>query len=153
MSEATSPKSNRQHFLVAVHAFFMKNNTVLLLKRANSGYMDGFWSVPAGHVDGGETIWEAMQREILEEIGIAVSKAPTPAHVMHRIIASEESERIDYFFKITDWSGEPENCEDEKCDGLEWYSSSDLPEKMVPYVKFGLEKVLDGVIFSEFLEG
>ncbi|MFZ1721981.1 MAG: NUDIX domain-containing protein [Microgenomates group bacterium] len=147
-----STNHNRKPFHVAVHAFFIKNHAVLLLKRANSGYMDGFWSVPAGHVDGGETIWEAMKREILEEVGVVFANELGPVHVMHRIKGDERAERIDYFFMITHWSGEPKNCEHEKCDELKWFSSSKLPEKIVPYVAFGLENVLNGKVFSEFLE-
>ena len=146
------PKPNRQPFLVAVHAFFIRDNQVLLLERANSGYMDGYWSVPAGHVDGGETIWEAMQREIEEETDILIAESLKPAHVMHRMKQTETEERIDYFFKVTAWHGTPCNNEPEKCADLCWFKTNELPEKMVPYVQFGLEQVLDGKLFSEFAE-
>lgn len=145
-------KKTRHPFHVAVHAFFIQENQVLLLQRANSGYMDDYWSVPAGHVDGGETIWEAMQREIEEETNILIAEPLKPVHVMHRIKETETEERIDYFFKVTAWHGTPCNNEPEKCADLRWFKTSELPEDMVPYVRFGLEQVLEGKLFSEFVE-
>ncbi len=135
-------------FLVAVHAFFIKDEQVLLLKRANTGYMDGHYSVPAGHVDGGESIWKAMQREIREEVDVEIKKTHQPIHVMHRVSGSEE--RIDYFFLIKDWKGLIKIGEIEKCSELEWFKLWQLPENIIPYVKFALQKMQEGVLFSEF---
>lgn len=142
----------RFKFLVAVHAFFIKDEQVLLLKRANTGYMDGCFSVPAGHVDGGESIWKAMQREIREEVDVVVKKAHQPIHVMHRTDKSKGEERIDYFFLIKDWKGLTKIGEIEKCSALEWFKLWQLPDNIIPYIKFALEKVQDGVLFSEFEE-
>lgn len=47
---------------VAVHLFLLRNNRVLLRRRFNTGYEDGSYSVPAGHLDGGETIIQAAMR-------------------------------------------------------------------------------------------
>lgn len=140
--------TKRFPFLVAVHAFFIKDEQILLLKRANTGYMDGNFSVPAGHVDGGESIWKSMQREIKEEITVEVKKAHQPIHVMHRISGNEE--RIDYFFLIKNWKGLTKIGEVDKCSELNWFKLWQLPDNIVPYIKFALEKVQEGVLFSEF---
>ena len=144
-------KKQRFKFLVAVHAFFIQENEVLLLERANSGYMDGFYSVPAGHVDGGESIVEAMRREVREEVGIKLSDGLEPAHVMHRLISNDE-ERIDYFFVIESWTGNPKNNELHKCAGISWHHHHQLPENTVPYIKFAFANILEKKGFSEFDE-
>lgn len=145
--------SNRCYFLVAVHAFFIKDGKILLLRRKNTGYMDGFYSVPAGHVDGEETIWKAMVREAFEEVAVKLDPDSEldPVHVMHRTKTNDE-ERIDYFYKIENWNGELENAEPEKCDHLRWFELDGLPEKIIPYVKLGIEKVKSSAVFSEFDE-
>ena len=144
-------KKSRFQFLVAVHCFFVREDSVLLLERANTGYMDGYFSVPAGHVDGGEGIWQAAQREIHEEIGILVQEVQQPVHVMHRAKVGEE-ERIDYFFLIKDWEGKEKNNEPDKCDHIEWVKRDQLPENTIPYIKFAFEQIENGSLFSEFEE-
>lgn len=138
-------------FLTAVHAFFVKDDKVLLLERANTGYRDGFFSVPAGHVDGGETMWSAMIREAKEEVGITLTEVRSPSHVMHRVISPTE-ERIDFFFIIDTWIGEPINCEKHKCAQLMWADSKNLPDNTIPYIKHALREIRQGRVFSEFDE-
>ena len=60
---------------VAVHLLLVKDDRVLLLKRYNTGYEDGNYSVVAEHIDGGEDLKTAMIREAREEAGIEVSHA------------------------------------------------------------------------------
>jgi 8-oxo-dGTP pyrophosphatase MutT (NUDIX family) len=59
-----------RRFPLAVHIFFIRGGTVLLLRRFNTGYEDGNYSVPAGHLEGDETVVQAAIREAREEIGV-----------------------------------------------------------------------------------
>ncbi len=60
---------------------------VLLLRRANTGYMDGKWDFAgSGHVEEGETAARAVCRELLEETGLmAKPEDAVFLHVSHRI--------------------------------------------------------------------
>ena len=105
---------------VAVHLFLIKAEKVLLLRRYNTGYEDGNYSVIAGHIDGNEHVYSAMIREAKEEAGINIlEKNLEIIQVMHR--KKEKEERIDYFFSCKEWEGEIKIMEPNKCDELLWY--------------------------------
>jgi 8-oxo-dGTP pyrophosphatase MutT (NUDIX family) len=133
---------------VAVHIFFLRDNRVLLLRRANTGYEDGKYSVVAGHLDGGESVTQAAIREAQEEVGVLLRPADlTVVGVMHRV---SNEERIDFFLVATTWDGTPVNHEPEKCAELWWCALDVLPANTIPYVRAALENFRSGVWFAEF---
>ena len=139
---------DRFRLLVAVHLFFVRDGQVLLLRRCNTGYEDGSYSVPAGHLDGGETVLAAAVREAREEVGVAVEEADVRVvGVMHR---RAEDERIDFFLMATRWMGEPANREPTKCDELRWADPAHLPPNVIPYVRRALENHRRGTWFDAF---
>ncbi|WP_105614627.1 NUDIX hydrolase [Vallitalea okinawensis] len=134
---------------VAVHLFLMKEDEVLLLRRYNTGYEDGNYSVVAGHVDGNEDFITAMIREAKEEAGITIERQNMiPVQVMHR--KKDHEERIDYFLVANQWQGDIVNMEPNKCDELKWFNVKDLPKNIIPYIKWGLDNYQQGVQFSQF---
>lgn len=148
------PDRNRATLVGAVHLFLInQQHEVLLLRRANTGYDDGSYSVPAGHIEPGESATDAAIREAKEEIGVTINPfALNLAHVMHRRSVSTDctnSERIDFFFKVAWYDAEPTNQEPSKCDELRWTSLHDLPKNVVPYVRQALECCRVRVPYSE----
>jgi mutator protein MutT len=138
----------RAKFPVTVHLLFFRGNQVLLLRRFNTGFEDGNYSVPAGHLDGGETVRMAAVREAQEEIGVYIDVENVAfASVMHH---RSDDERVDFFVHIKDWDGEPFNAEPEKCDELLWCDLEALPENIIPYVRKAIRNHLEGVPFEEF---
>ena len=139
----------RARFPVTVHLFFFREDQILLSRRFNTGFRDGEYSVPAGHLDGGETVMQAAAREAEEEVGIKLEADDmTFSTVMHRI---EGDERVDFFVHVRKWQGEPFNAEPDKCDDLRWVSVNQLPANTVPYVRRALMNHLNGVPFDEYL--
>ena len=47
-----------------------EKNEILMMKRCNTGYMDGMYGLISGHVEEGETFEQTVVREIKEETGI-----------------------------------------------------------------------------------
>ena len=138
----------RATFPVTVHLFFFRENEILLLRRFNTGYRDGEYSVPAGHLDGGETVMTAAAREAQEEVGVQIEANDMVfSSVMHRI---EDDERVDFFIHVYKWLGEPFNAEPDKCDDLRWVNVNNLPANMVPYVRRALRNHLGNIQFDEF---
>ena len=138
----------RTTFPVAVHLLFFREDQVLLLRRFNTGYADGQYSVPAGHLDGGETVVEAARRESQEETGLRIEASQIAfSSVIHR---NEGDERIDFFVHIHEWQGDPVNAEPEKCDELRWVHLDELPDNVIPYVRKAIRNHRDGIPFDIF---
>lgn len=135
-------------FLSAAHVFLLRNGQVLLLRRFNTGYEDGNYSVPAGHLDGGEQVKVAAMREVREEVGVTI--APQDLDVVGVMHRKAEDERIDFFLATSRWEGEPHNREPHKCDQLRWADIDDLPENVIPYVRQALENSRCGKWFDSF---
>jgi len=146
------PIEDRFRLVVAVYVVFRDGDKVLLGKRANTGYFDGSFSVPGGHVDGGETAIDAAIREAREELAAAVDREELRlAHVMHRFSETPTPhERIDLGFETFKVHPEIKNNEPHKCAGLEWFSLQELPENIVPEVKIILEKIAAGEPYSDY---
>ncbi len=138
----------RARFPVTVHLFFFRDDQILLLRRFHTGYRDGEYSVPAGHLDGGETVRTAAAREAREEVGVQIAENDILfSSVMHR---NEGDERVDFFVQVGAWRGEPVNQEPDKCDDLRWVNLKSLPQNTIPYVRRAIRNHQQGVSFEEF---
>ncbi len=140
----------RFRIIPAVYLILINDsNEILLLKRANSGFMDGWYSLPAGHLDGNESFATGMIREAKEEVGIEIN--PDDVHVrvtMNRI--TPERECIDIFFTVDKYTGTIENKEPYKCSELKFYPLDALPENTIPYVAQAIECHQKGITYNEF---
>lgn len=138
----------KSSFPVAVHLLFENQNQILLLRRYNTGYQDGNYSLVAGHVEIGESVTAASIREAEEEVGVKISPQDLiPLLVMHR---KSDDERIDFFMKVKKWKGTITNKEPEKCDQLLWANKMRLPSNTIPYIRKAIGKVSQGSWFDEF---
>lgn len=121
-----------------VHVLIERAGCILLMRRAGTGFFDGQWSLPGGHVEDGESLQAAACRELAEEVGIVVVRdALEMLGVIHR---KSDTNRIDFFLRASRWSGEPFIAEPDKCDALSWHARSALPEATVAYVRAALEQ-------------
>lgn len=133
---------------VAVHLILEQNNKFLLLRRYNTGYEDGNYSVISGHLNGNETIKEAMRREALEEANITINDENLKiVGIMHR---KDGDESIDYYLYTNKFSGNIKIMEPNKCDDLSFYKLDNLPTNIIPYIKTALYNYKNNMIFSEY---
>jgi len=61
-------------FRGAVYAIFKKEDKILLIKRKNTTWYDGFYSLPAGRLSKNEYPTSGIIREVLEEVGVKIKK-------------------------------------------------------------------------------
>ena len=131
-------------FLVLIH-----EEQILLLRRYNCKWLPGYYSVVAGHLDGGETAKQAIIREAKEEANIILKQEDLKvAHVMHR--SRSNREYIDIYLTANKWEGEIRNMEPEKHDKLDWYPVNKLPDVFLPEVKLALENIENGISYGKF---
>ncbi len=140
----------RNKAVPAVYLILKKNDEILLMRRQGSGYYDGWYSVPAGHVEAGELPCGALIREVVEELGITIDpKDARLAHTMYRTKHDETGDRVDMFFMVEKWSGEMTNTEPHKCDDIRWFSLNELPEHMMHHVRDAIWNIQNGIHYSE----
>jgi len=99
---------------VGVGAIVIHQGRILLVKRASSPGK-GFWAIPGGLVELGETVREAAEREILEETGISVRAKE--AFYIFDFIDRDSGGNIKYHYIIIDFladylGGEPKAADD-----------------------------------------
>ncbi len=101
--EGLQPGTNRKIVDVAVGVLIREGGDFLLTSRPTGKVYEGYWEFPGGKLEAGETIEEALRRELQEEIGLTIAKA----HPW-------KTELVDYphalvrlnFCKVFDWTGE-----------------------------------------------
>jgi len=81
-----------ENFRVAVKSFIVDGNKLLLIKRRpNDVHKHGWWDIPGGRLDSGESPFDGMKREVEEEIGIGIDII-APLHVQH--FTRDDGQRI-----------------------------------------------------------
>ena len=85
------------------HLLLIRDQQILLLRRRNTDYEDGKYSVVAGHMEDGKTAREAICREAREEACIELAPDDLAfAHVVHR---ADRGQRVGFFFSALRWRG------------------------------------------------
>ena len=101
-------------------AIILKDNLVLLAKRAAHKHMGGFWEFPGGKVEKGETAAESLVRELREELGIE-TKVISEFH--RNIHQYEEKEVLLISFIVEQISGDIKLLDH---DEIDWVKKEDL---------------------------
>ncbi len=138
----------RFKMIASGYLLLVRNGKILLSRRFQTGYEDGKYSVPAGHVEDNEELKTATCREIKEEIGINLQPRDlTLVHVMHR---KHFDIRMDFFFTTNKKGLTPKNMEPQKADDLQWFPLTKLPKNTIPYIRAAIDNYRKGIFYSEF---
>jgi 8-oxo-dGTP diphosphatase len=122
--DADQPRSmDRTLVQVAVGVLVREDGSFLLTSRPEGKAYAGYWEFPGGKLELGETVEQALRRELQEEIGITIDNC-----------ALWKIERIDYphamvelnFCKVTQWTGELQMLESQS------YAWQQLPVLVTP---------------------
>jgi 8-oxo-dGTP diphosphatase len=95
--------TQRKHTEVAVGILIRADGALLLSTRPEGKPYAGYWEFPGGKVEAGETIEQALRRELHEELGITIAAAEvwrvTEHDYPHALV------RL-HWCKVWDWSGD-----------------------------------------------
>lgn len=145
---ACTAAPRRHTEVIDVHLVLRRGDEVLLARRANTGYADGLWHAPSGHVEDGEDVRAAMVREAAEEIGVQLAPGDLRAALVMQHRGPGGQPRTGWFFEADhDACGEPYNREPDKCSEIAWHRLDALPGDMVAYCRAGLEAYRAGERF------
>lgn len=126
-----SRDSEQEPIKVGVQAIILNDqDRVLLQKRAGERYGSGEWALPGGIQKPNETIQEAIQRELEEEIGIDISVQDIVPTVAVDSIEPENVHHLQIGFRIFNINGVPTIAEADKAEALEFFNLDELPEPL-----------------------
>ena len=120
---------NRPITVVAAGILIDSENRYLLGQRPAGKPYAGYWEVPGGKVEKGETVFQALQRELQEELGIDIHASEELTVLEHDY--PHAYVRL-YVSIIKKWTGTPRGCEGQ---ALSWeLISADSPsvEPLLP---------------------
>lgn len=124
-----------------------RDGRVLLGLRQNTGFADGSWHLPSGHLEQGESALQAAVREAGEETGAIFD--PADAQFVHLLHQFTNAGRVALFFEVSKWAGEISNLEMDKCAKWDWFEVANLPEPIIPYAASALLDSDSGVAYGE----
>lgn len=93
---------------VAVAVIENTNGEMLISKRPDHLHMGGFWEFPGGKVETGETVLQALQREIREEVALDIHAAQPLLKIPFNY--PDKQVLLDVW-RVTDFSGVAQSCE------------------------------------------
>lgn len=111
---------------VAVAAIVNRQGEVLVARRAEHVHQGGLWEFPGGKIEPGETVTQALAREVSEELGLAVVGARPLIRVEHRY--PDKHVRL-HVCQVEQWTGTPRGREGQP---LQWLAADALDPAQFP---------------------
>ncbi len=124
---------------VVVYVFLLREQSVLVQRRSNTGFADGQYGVVGGHLERGETVLDAAIRECREEIGVELDASELQLIGMTHYV-TKEGAGIDFWATARRWSGEP--YPRSQCDDVRWCGVDQLPGETLAFVRRAIEQHL-----------
>ena len=93
---------------VAVGIVADSAGAILIARRPDHAHQGGLWEFPGGKVEAAESVATALQRELHEELGIAVQAAEPWLQIRHAY--PDKTVLLDVW-RVTAWRGEPHGRE------------------------------------------
>jgi len=124
---STTDRAYPERPFLAVSAAIVRDGRVLIVRRAQPP-LAGMWTLPGGVVEAGETLHEAVIREVREETGLAVAPLALAGH--REVVIRDRDNRVSRHFVIlafaADWKSGEFTPNEELAEGR-WIETKELP--------------------------
>lgn len=134
---------------IASYLLLEKDGHCAFVKRANTGWRDNYYGLPAGKVEQQESFSAAAVREAFEEVGVLVQPVDL-VHVLTSHRFEDDKAWVDVIFKATIWTGEIYNKEPLMHSEVAWFSLDDLPVNTIPSLRYMLNEIGAGRNYCEY---
>ena len=117
-----------------------KGEALLMKRGPKSKNEAGFWSKPGGAVELGESVEDAIRREIKEELGVDIELLAPLKFTDHRAQGGQHWIALNYTARVV--KGEPRIREPEKIAEIGWFSLDKLPAPLTQTTSEPIEEYL-----------
>ncbi len=128
MSTSSDPRAYPNRPILAVSAAIIRDGRVFIARRARGPAL-GVWTMPGGMVEAGETLSEALVREILEETSMTIEPVALAGH--REVVVRDDDGRVSRHFVIlcfaSRWVAGETRLNDE-LDEFKWVRLPDLKD-------------------------
>ena len=124
------------------------NKEVLLLRRINTPFSSGYYSLPGGKIELGESAIKTIIREAKNSLGLETTdKNIKCVHVMHR--KCNDPEFFSCVFRLTCLESKPVNHEPDRHDDMQWFTLDNLPANIIPAHHHAINMIQKNIFYSE----
>lgn len=127
---------------VAVGVILNQEKKILIALRPTDTHQGGLWEFPGGKVEGEETVQEALQRELMEELGLEVLACRPLLEIYHDY--SDKSVFLDVWW-VDKFLGEPEGKEQQP---IRWVDAADLGDYKFPQANIDIVRAVQSALLS-----
>jgi len=127
-----------EYLHVVVGVILDQNRNVLISQRSLTSHQGGLWEFPGGKIEAGETVQQALERELQEELGIVISRTDCFPFKKIRHHYSDKSVFLDVWL-VNDFSGTPLGKEGQP---IRWMPLSQLDPSIFPDANCNIVRAL-----------